>query len=57
MSDYSEHLIAARKALANAEAWAALHDWTHARECADRAEYCCNDLKKALDWQSGTRAK
>ncbi len=35
--DYAEHLLAAKKALATAEAAALLRDWTTAAEAAARA--------------------
>jgi hypothetical protein len=56
MSDYAEHLVAARKALSNAEAFAALHQWRKAHEAlmdvhlqADLARYVILLLDKPKD--------
>lgn len=50
MSDYSEHLIAARKALLSAEEFAALHKWDWAAVCVTCAsaalEGCQHDLMR-----------
>ncbi len=51
--DYSEHLILARKALATAEAQAALHNWKAAIElliqvghCARKAEWAIQNIER-----------
>ena len=49
MNDWSVFLLAARKALANAEAAAALHDWSLARMEASSAE---KNAAKLTDWFS-----
>ena len=47
-SDWSIHLIAAKKALANAEAAAALHKWKLANAYAMQAQLDCTELEQAF---------
>lgn len=48
MTDYSEPLLAARKALANAEACALLRDFVRAVEELDRASVAINRCAAAM---------
>ena len=54
MTDYSAHLIAARKALATAEAYAALHQWQEAAYSSWDAEIQLEAMRAALHGQDLT---
>ncbi len=48
-SDFSEHLILARKALSTAEAQAAMHNWKEARESLAQVQSCAVRARWAIE--------